>query len=71
MHTFMINFMFLLGIIPVSYLLSRFTEQEIVMPHHGLGPEGGDALAKALVVVMLFFSFSKVDLLSLSCFHFP
>ncbi|XP_065070802.1 leucine-rich repeat-containing protein 74A-like [Rhopilema esculentum] len=38
------------GLIPASFLLSRFTESEILMPHHGLGPEGGKAFAKGLVV---------------------
>lgn len=62
-YILMRNFIFLLGIIPVSYLLSRFTEQEILMPHHGLGPEGGDALAKALVVILLFSNLIEIDLL--------
>ena len=43
-------FLHFLGITPASFLQSRFTCPKVLMPHHGLGPEGGKALAKALMV---------------------
>ena len=42
--------MVFLGIIPASSLLARFTSPKVLLPHRGLGPRGGEALAKALVV---------------------
>ncbi|TPX71536.1 hypothetical protein SpCBS45565_g01003 [Spizellomyces sp. 'palustris'] len=37
-----------LGIVPVSFIIDRLKEEEIVMPHHGLGPKGAHALAQVL-----------------------
>ncbi|KNC97964.1 uncharacterized protein SPPG_06952 [Spizellomyces punctatus DAOM BR117] len=37
-----------LGIVPVSFIIDRLKGEEIVMPHHGLGPKGAHALAQVL-----------------------
>lgn len=38
-----------LGVPPVSVVLDTIHTSEIALPHHGLGPKGGRALARALV----------------------
>ncbi|KAJ1332548.1 hypothetical protein BSLG_008850 [Batrachochytrium salamandrivorans] len=37
-----------LGVVPVSYILDRINQQEIIMPHHGIGIRGAQALAHVL-----------------------
>eukprot|EP00842_Homolaphlyctis_polyrhiza_P000748 jgi/Hompol1/1674/HPOL_002487-RA len=37
-----------LGIVPVSYIIERISQPEIIMPHHGLGVRGAQALARIL-----------------------
>lgn len=39
-----------LNIVPISYVMQRLNGQEIVMPHHGLGSKGAEALAAVLGV---------------------
>ncbi|KAJ3151388.1 hypothetical protein HDU86_006088 [Geranomyces michiganensis] len=37
-----------LHLVPVTFILQRLQSTEIIMPHHGLGPSGAEALAKVL-----------------------
>lgn len=39
-----------LGIVPVSYISHRLKDPQIIMPHHGLGPKGAQAIAQVLEV---------------------
>ncbi|KAI8919289.1 hypothetical protein DFJ77DRAFT_453704 [Powellomyces hirtus] len=37
-----------LRIVPVNFILQRLQSSQLIMPHHGLGPNGAEALAKVL-----------------------
>ncbi|KAJ1339691.1 hypothetical protein BSLG_005724 [Batrachochytrium salamandrivorans] len=51
----------MLGIVPVSCIVKRAGQQEISMPHHGLGARGAQALAQVLQLEIK----SHIDFLNL------
>jgi hypothetical protein len=41
-----------MGVVPVSYFIRHMNDTELVMKHHGLGPQGAKAIAVPLCVSM-------------------